>query len=76
MADWTVKEYADRERVHERTVRRWVERGTVPSRRLPGGPHRQGQIRIINPGQRANSDISGQMRTSADTTPPTILRRP
>jgi hypothetical protein len=63
MADWTVKEYADRERVDEKTVRRWVERGAVPARRTPGG-----QIRILNPD-------TGQTRTSPDISPTTLLRR-
>lgn len=33
----TVREYADRERVTEVTVRRWIEKGAVPVRRTPGG---------------------------------------
>jgi excisionase family DNA binding protein len=33
----TVKEYAERERVEERTVRRWIEKGAVEVRRTPGG---------------------------------------
>ncbi len=41
MVELTVKEVADLERVHERTVRLWVAAGRVPSRRTPGG-----QIRI------------------------------
>lgn len=33
----TVKEYAAKERVHERTVRRWIRHGAVQIRRTPGG---------------------------------------
>jgi excisionase family DNA binding protein len=33
----TVKEYAERERVHEQTVRTWIRKGAVPVRRTPGG---------------------------------------
>jgi hypothetical protein len=35
--EFTVKEYAHRERVDERTVRRWVSKGAVSVRRTPGG---------------------------------------
>jgi DNA binding domain, excisionase family len=37
MNDLTVKELAARERVGERTVRRWIEKGAVTIRRTPGG---------------------------------------
>lgn len=33
----TVKEMASRERVDERTVRRWIAKGAVEIRRTPGG---------------------------------------
>lgn len=33
----TVKEYAKRERVNERTVRRWIEKGAVRVKRLGTG---------------------------------------
>lgn len=33
----TPKEYADRERVTRRTVYTWIEKGTVDTRRTPGG---------------------------------------
>lgn len=33
----TIKEYAQAERVDERTVRRWIAKGAVPVRRTPGG---------------------------------------
>lgn len=33
----TVKEYAARERVDERTVWRWLAKGTVKFRKTPGG---------------------------------------
>lgn len=35
--DLTVKEFAARERVDERTVRRWILKGAVEYRRTPGG---------------------------------------
>ena len=35
--DFTVKEFAVLERVDQRTVRRWIEKGAVPVRRTPGG---------------------------------------
>lgn len=35
--EMTVKEYAARERVDERTVRRWIEKGAVSVRHTPGG---------------------------------------
>jgi excisionase family DNA binding protein len=37
MSELTVKEMAARERVTERTVRRWIEKGAVIVRRTPGG---------------------------------------
>ena len=37
MKELTVKEYAERERVHEATVRRWIEKGALQIRRTPGG---------------------------------------
>lgn len=33
----TVKEFAERERVTERTVHKWIEKGAIPIRRTPGG---------------------------------------
>jgi hypothetical protein len=33
----TVKEFAAKERVTERTVRVWIDKGAVPVRRTPGG---------------------------------------
>lgn len=41
----TVKEYAARERVTERTVRTWIKKGALPVRRLGTGK----LIRIIEP---------------------------
>ena len=46
----TVKELAHKERVDERTVRRWIVKGAVDVRRTPGGG-----IRI-----RTNTDILRQ----------------
>ncbi len=35
--EFTVKQFAAREQVNERTVRRWVEKGALQVRRTPGG---------------------------------------
>lgn len=35
--EWTVREFAEREKVSIVTVRRWVEKGAVQVRRTPGG---------------------------------------
>ena len=51
----TVKEFAEKERVDERTVRRWVEKGAVDVRRTPGGG-----VRILAP----SYDKSGHSATS------------
>lgn len=59
MADQTVKEYAARERVDERTVRRWIQKGAVEVRRTPGGGIRipdtnsQDMAKVDNSGQRS-----------------------
>ena len=37
MNEYTVREFAERERVTEVTVRRWVAKGAVEVRRTPGG---------------------------------------
>lgn len=59
----TVKEYAAVERVDERTVRRWIEKGAVHVRRTPGGG-----VRIVDTTSRAvffrtSDDKSGQPST-------------
>jgi hypothetical protein len=59
MADWTVKEFAARERVDTRTVRRWIVKGAVPVRRTPGGG-----IRIVDPSR--TGAATGSERTIAD----------
>lgn len=41
MRELTIKEYAARERVTDRTVRNWIAKGAVVVRRTPGG-----QVRI------------------------------
>lgn len=43
MTEYTVKDYARREQVTERTVHRWIEKGAVHVRRTAGGG-----IRIID----------------------------
>ncbi len=35
--DWTIAEYAEHERVDERTVRRWIAKGAILIRKTPGG---------------------------------------
>lgn len=35
--EWTVKQYAEREQVNERTVRRWLAKEALVFRRTPGG---------------------------------------
>jgi excisionase family DNA binding protein len=53
----TIKEYAERERVSDRTVRRWIEKGAVEVRRTPGGRVRIcPQVIIL----RTNTDTRGQ----------------
>lgn len=37
ITEYTVKELANRERVNERTVYRWIDKGAVDVRRTPGG---------------------------------------
>lgn len=57
MNELTVKEFAAVERVDERTVRRWISKGAVETRRTPGGG-----IRIPTPHdlqRMANGDKPG-----------------
>lgn len=42
--EFTVRAYASREQVNERTVRRWIVKGAVQIRRTAGGG-----IRIVEP---------------------------
>jgi predicted site-specific integrase-resolvase len=44
MPEYTVREYADKERVTPRTVFTWILKGAVNIRRTPSG-----RIRIIDP---------------------------
>lgn len=44
MKELTVKELAAAERVTEKTVRRWIDKGAVETRRTPGGG-----VRIVLP---------------------------
>ena len=37
MSDYTVKQFAQKEQVDPRTVRRWIEKGAVQVRRTPSG---------------------------------------
>lgn len=37
MPEYTVKQFASREQVNEKTVRRWIAKGAVQVRRTPGG---------------------------------------
>ena len=55
MSDYTVKQFAQREQVNERTVRRWIDKGAVDIRRTPGG-----RVRILEaPRTDRKADISG-----------------
>lgn len=47
-AEFKVKEYAAREQVTQRTVRRWIEKGAIQIRRTASGG-----IRILEPRQSA-----------------------
>ncbi len=53
----TVKEFAAQERVDERTVRRWIDKGAVDVRRTPGGGIRIVDRRESWAAQMTNSDI-------------------
>lgn len=48
----TVKELAQRERVHEMTVYRWIAKGAVDVRRTPGGG-----IRILDRRSEARAPV-------------------
>lgn len=56
MREWTVDQYATKEGVTERTVRRWIEKGAVVVRRTPGGG-----VRVLE-----RVELHGQLRTSHD----------
>jgi len=58
--DLTIRELAERDKVDERTVRRWIEKGAVETRRTPGG-----RIRIIERREdvRTSSDNRGHSST-------------
>lgn len=40
MAEYTIRDYAAREQVTPRTVRNWIAKGAVQSRKTPGGSWR------------------------------------
>lgn len=50
--EYCVKEFAAKERVTERTVRRWIAKGAVLVRRTPGGGIRIVERRVSRDGQR------------------------
>lgn len=65
MIELTIKEFAAQERVDERTVRRWIEKGAVEIRRTPGGgirivEHRRESRAVF---VRTNADIHGHPST-------------
>jgi excisionase family DNA binding protein len=47
MPEFTVKEYAEKERVSTRTVRTWMAKGAIEYRHTPGG-----HVRILVPNSR------------------------
>ena len=51
MPELTVKAFAKKEQVDERTVRRWIEKGAVDVRRTPGGG-----VRIYEPSSMTKTD--------------------
>jgi excisionase family DNA binding protein len=64
--EWTVKEFAARERVDERTVRRWITKGAIDVRRTPGGGiriHERRTPRAVIFRPMTNSDNPGHPST-------------
>lgn len=59
MSEYTVKEFAARERVEERTVRRWITKGAVDTRRTPGGGIRISERRDGTVADTTKRDNSG-----------------
>lgn len=59
--DLTVKEFAAKERVDERTVRRWIEKGALADviRRTPGGGIRIADRREPSRSGMTNTDKRG-----------------
>ena len=51
MPEFTVKQFAQKEQVDERTVRRWIVKGAVDVRRTPGGG-----VRIYEPPSMTKTD--------------------
>lgn len=51
----TVKEYAQYERVSERTVWQWIAKGAVPVRRTPGGGVRILVMRLTSQAESTHS---------------------
>jgi predicted site-specific integrase-resolvase len=47
MPEFTVKEFAEKERVSTRTVRTWMSKGVIEYRHTPGG-----RVRILGPNSR------------------------
>ena len=60
MPEFTVKEFASKERVDERTVRRWIVKGAVDVRRTPGGG-----VRIVEPVPRNMAKADSKRHPSA-----------
>lgn len=56
VSEFTVREVAERERVSQRTVRRWIEKGAVIIRKTPGGGVR---VLLASQYQQSTVDIKG-----------------
>ncbi len=61
MQEFTVKEFAGKERVTPRTVRTWIAKGAVDIRRTPGGG-----IRIIERRSESRAIFMADAMKSAD----------
>lgn len=57
MRELTVKQYAEREQVDPRTVRRWISKGAIPPENVRRNEGNQ-QLRIID--RRTTTDNLGQ----------------
>jgi predicted site-specific integrase-resolvase len=59
MIEFTVKEFAEKERVSQRTVWAWIAKGALEVRRNPGG-----RLRVIERRESDKPGIASQGRAS------------